>query len=107
MLAQFCDLGVSDKRRLQVELPGLRGFGAPSLKVMRLFFENWAGVLPIRYLAINELAQLPEIRQMPSDENNDLVRSAELGETALIQIRQTTSAESVSPGNRPMRWANL
>ena len=80
MFAQFCDLGVSDKRRLQVELPGLRGFGAPSLKVMRLFFENWAGVLPICCLAINELAQLPEIRQMPSDENNDLVRSAELGE---------------------------
>ena len=60
--------------RLQVELPGLRGFGAPSLKFMRLFFENWAGVLPIRYLAINELAQLPEIRQMPSDENNGYCR---------------------------------
>ena len=54
--------------RLQVELPGLRGFGAPSLKFMRLFFENWAGVLPIRYLAINELPQLPEIRHLRSDE---------------------------------------
>lgn len=54
--------------RLQVELPGLRGFGVPSLKFMRLFFENWADVLPIRYLAINELPQLPETRQLPVDE---------------------------------------
>ena len=86
--------------RLQVELPGLRGFSAASIKYMRLFFDEWMKWFEIRHLPSDE-SPARSIRQMPSDENNDLVRSTELGEAALIQIRQTTSAESVSPDNRP------
>ena len=35
--------------RLQVELPGLRGFSAMSIKYMRLFFEAWADISAIRH----------------------------------------------------------
>lgn len=38
-------------QQLQVELPGLRGFSAMSIKYMRLFFEAWAGSPEIRHLA--------------------------------------------------------
>ena len=78
--------------RLQVELPGLRGFSASNIKYMRIFFEAWTKWFEIRHLASDESPARP-IRQMPSDENNDLVRSAELGATALIRIRQTASDE--------------
>ena len=78
--------------RLQVELPGLRGFSASNIKYMRIFFEAWTKWFEIRHLASDEFSVCP-IRQMPSDENNDLACTDELGETALIQIRQTASDE--------------
>ena len=78
--------------RLQVELPGLRGFSASNIKYMRIFFEAWTKWFEIRHLASDEFSVCP-IRQMSSDENNDLACTDELGETALIQIRQTASDE--------------
>jgi len=67
--------------RLQVELPGLRGFSAASIKYMRLFYEAWAPVLEIRPLATGESRHLPSdgkeksplvaIRHSPSDELAD------------------------------------
>ena len=61
--------------RLQVELPGLRGFSASSLIFMRLFFEAWDSCVTIRQLAVAEFQHLPsnefsaeEIRYLPSNE---------------------------------------
>lgn len=61
--------------RLQVELPGLKGFSATSMKKMRLFFEAWASCVSIRPLSTDELTRAPvrhlpsvEIRPMPLDE---------------------------------------
>ena len=53
--------------RLQVELPGLRGFSPGNIRKMRLFFEAWAPFLSIRSLPTNELEMMP-IRHLPSDE---------------------------------------
>lgn len=70
--------------QLQVELPGLRGFSAMSIKYMRLFFEAWAEAPEIRHLASVEfgdsafrhlpsveICSLPTngIRQLPTAEN--------------------------------------
>ena len=71
--------------RLQVELPGLRGFSVSNIKYMRIFFEAWTKWFEIRHLASDE-SPARRIRQMPSDENNDLARGAELDETALIPL---------------------
>lgn len=61
--------------RLQVELPGLRGFSATNIKYMRLFFDEWAAWFEIRHLPSDENRQmlsddnaLMPIRPLPSDE---------------------------------------
>lgn len=59
--------------RLQVELPGLRGFSPSSLTFMRLFYDAWS--------------QCPEIQRLSS---------AEFGGAA---IRQLPSGETDAPGN--------
>ena len=48
--------------RLQVELPGLRGFSPSGIKRMRSFYEAWSRHLTIRPTALGE------IRHLPSDE---------------------------------------
>lgn len=65
--------------RLQVELPGLRGFSASSIKFMRLWYEAWSDWFAIRYLASNELGQAPE--------------DSEVGSFALEPIRHLASNE--------------
>ena len=64
--------------RLQVELPGLRGFSAANMKYMRIFFDEWAKWFEIRHLPSDESSQnefggtsLIPIRHLPSDELNE------------------------------------
>ncbi len=64
-------------QQLQVELPGLRGFSAMSIKYMRLFFEAWAGSPEIRHLASVEFGD-PVFRHLPSVESQQL-RTVEIG----------------------------
>ena len=61
--------------RLQVELPGLRGFSPANIKYMRLFFDEWAEWFEIRHLASDKNRQtspdddaLMPIRHLASDE---------------------------------------
>ena len=70
-------------RQLQVELPGLRGFSATSIKNMRVFFEFWADDFSILPLPSDGIRPLPtdDIRQMAS------------AGSALVPIRQMPSAE--------------
>ena len=69
--------------QLQVELPGLRGFSAMSMKYMRLFFEAWA--------------ESPEIRHLASVEFGDTafrhLASVEIRQLATAEIRPTTLGE--------------
>jgi predicted nuclease of restriction endonuclease-like (RecB) superfamily len=44
-------------KQLRQELPGLRGFGASSLKNMRLFYEAWYMIEPNSPIAIGELSE--------------------------------------------------
>ena len=64
--------------RLQVELPGLRGFSASSLVFMRLFFEAWSSCAEIRHLATAEFQHLlsneltaGQIHYLPSNETGE------------------------------------
>jgi len=61
--------------RLQVELPGLRGFSAANIKYMRIFFDEWTKWF--------------EIRHLPSDGNRQMVSD----ENALMPIRHLPSDE--------------
>lgn len=61
--------------QLQIELPGLRGFSASSIKRMRVFFEAWAPFMSIRHLASAENCP------MVLDETGiDIIRPTALGE---------------------------
>jgi len=42
--------------KLQQELPGLRGFSAPNIKKMRMFFEQWCEYIENRSPAANEIS---------------------------------------------------
>lgn len=64
--------------RLQVELPGLRGFSATSIRYMRIFYDEWMRWFEIRHLTSDELHQAPSdetvlmpIHHLTSDELND------------------------------------
>ena len=81
--------------QLQVELPGLRGFSASSIKRMRIFFEAWAPFISIRPLATDEL-DCTSIRHLPSDE----IRPTALGETGLDIIRPVALGEFGDDGFR-------
>lgn len=74
--------------QLQIELPGLRGFSASSIKRMRVFFETWAPFMSIRSLPTNELELMP-IRDLTSVEKCPTV----LGETGMDVIRPTALGE--------------
>lgn len=58
--------------RLQVELPGLRGFSVSGIKRMRLFFERWTEDETIRPIALGGLEMIP-IRHLQSDKFDDLL----------------------------------
>ena len=72
--------------RLQVELPGLRGFSASNIKSMRIFYEAWK--------------EEGQIRQMPSDESvSPDNRPTTLGESV---IRQSSTDELAT-----CKWRNV
>ena len=78
--------------RLQVELPGLRGFSPQHMRFMRQFFEAWTSVSPIQHLVSVEFRYLPssemtgrEICYLPSSKlerhlPNDEIRPLPTGE---------------------------
>ena len=89
--------------RLQVELPGLRGFSATSIKYMRILFDEWIPHLSICQSSIDESRHLRSdeipstaIRQLPIDEiqcspngtmdADDLAAFVSVGFTHHIQI---------------------
>ena len=78
--------------RLQVELPGLRGFSAMSMKYMRLFFEAWAESPEIRHLASVEFGETA-FRHLAS---------VEIRQLSTAEIRYLPSNELSEDGNRQM-----
>ena len=95
--------------RLQIELPGLRGFSASSLVFMRLFFEAWASCGKIRQLVTAEFQHLPsneltagQIRYLPSNEfdepQNRQMPSAEIRTQPLGELGEDDIAAFFSIG---------
>lgn len=66
----------SISKHLRQELPGLRGFGASSLKNMRLFYEAWFIIEPNSPIVIGELGRgAPEIAGKTPEYNDDQVNT--------------------------------
>lgn len=75
--------------RLQVELPGLRGFSPASIRKMRLFFEAWMPFFEIRSLPTNELSLVPLAtnRSLPTNDlEEDMAAFQSVGFTHHVAI---------------------
>ena len=81
--------GISE--RLRAELPGLRGFGASSLKNMRLFYEAW------NILESNSPIRIGELRES-ADSGNSAIQVAEIRQLQLTNLPDFPIAEFLSIG---------
>lgn len=91
--------------RLKAELPGLRGFGASSLKNMRAFFEAWSMLEPNSPIQIGELAKGVETEGFPVEtsdladgSNNSAIQIAEIHQLKLANLPNFPIAEFLSIG---------
>ena len=75
--------------RLQVELPGLRGFSPQHIRFMRQFYDEWNQVLGLG----NENAS--EIRYLPSSENEDEIRYLTSSELNVVTREEIESFLSI------------
>ena len=99
--------GVIDSigERLKAELPGLRGFGASSLKNMRAFFEAWSMLEPNSPIQIGESAKDVETEGFPVEtsdladgSNNSTVQIAEIHQLKLTNLPDFPIAAFLSIG---------
>ena len=77
--------------QLRAELPGLRGFSAPSLRKMRIFFEEWSMLERNSFVPTNKLEAIPDKTFVATNEfteinNNSAVATAKFEEDR--EIRQ-------------------
>lgn len=75
--------------RLQVELPGLRGFSSQHIRFMRQFYEEWYQVIGIDNKAASE------IRYLPSSENEEELHYLASRKSASITFEQVVAFLSV------------
>ena len=75
--------------RLQVELPGLRGFSSQHIRFMRQFYDEWNGVVRLPDVSA------PAIRYLPSSENEDEIRYLTSSKTSGVTIREITAFLSI------------
>ncbi|WP_394336169.1 PDDEXK nuclease domain-containing protein [Prevotella heparinolytica] len=73
--------GISEQ--LRKELPGLRGFSAPSLRKMRTFYEEWRLLSDDSFVETNKLPNddsnsFVETNKLPNDDSNSFVETNKL-----------------------------
>lgn len=73
--------------QLRLELPGLRGFSAPSLRKMRIFYEEWMALEPNSFVATNKLESSSDKMFVTTNEiNNSSVVTAEIRQLQLANL---------------------
>jgi hypothetical protein len=83
--------------RLQVELPGLRGFSAQHIRFMRQFYEEWYQVIGVD----NKVDS--EIRYLPSSESSSvLIRQLPIGEMSQETVNKPVVELAVQGYSQPI-----
>lgn len=73
--------------QLRLELPGLRGFSAPSLRKMRIFYEEWMALEPNSFVATNKLESSSDKMFVTTNEiNNSSIVTAEIRQLQLANL---------------------
>ena len=82
--------------QLKQELPGLRGFSAPSLRKMRIFYEEWSMLERNSFVPTNKLDSLPDKTFVATNKfteinTNSAVATAEFAEDREIRQLQLSN----------------
>lgn len=92
-------------KRLKVEIPGLRGFGASNLKNMRAFYEAWNMLEPNSPIQIGELSKgdgtnglSAKTGGLETDGGNSAIQIAEIRQLELTNLPNFPLAEFLSIG---------
>lgn len=73
--------------QLRLELPGLRGFSAPSLRKMRIFYEEWMALEPNSFVTTNKLESSSDKMFVTTNEiDNSAVVTAEIRQLQLANL---------------------
>ena len=73
--------------QLRLELPGLRGFSAPSLRKMRIFYEEWMALEPNSFVATNKLESSSDKMFVTTNKiNNSAIVTAEIRQLQLANL---------------------
>ena len=97
--------------QLKQELPGLRGFSAPSLRKMRIFYEEWSMLERNSFVPTNKLDSLPEKTFVATNKFTEIntessVVTDEMGQ-AIVNSAVATAEFEDDREIRQLRLANL
>ena len=97
--------------QLKQELPGLRGFSAPSLRKMRIFYEEWSMLERNSFVPTNRLDSLPEKTFVATNKFTEIntessVVTDEMGQ-AIVNSAVATAEFEDDREIRQLRLANL
>ena len=97
--------------QLRAELPGLRGFSAPSLRKMRIFYEEWNMLERNSFVTTNKLDSLPDKTFVATNKFTEIntessVVTDEMGQ-AIVNSAVATAEFEDDREIRQLRLANL
>ena len=86
--------------QLRKELPGLRGFSAPSLRKMRIFYEEWMMLERNSFVPTNKLGHQSDKMFVPTNEITK-INTSDNSAVATVDFRDDTEIRQLQLANLP------
>ncbi len=89
--------------QLRAELPGLRGFSAPSLRKMRIFFEEWSMLERNSFVPTNKLEAIPDKTFVATNEFTEINNNSAVATAKFEEDREIRQLQLVNMPDFPLR----
>ena len=89
--------------QLRAELPGLRGFSAPSLRKMRIFFEEWSMLERNSFVPTNKLEAIPDKTFVATNEFTEINNNSADATAKFEEDREIRQLQLVNMPDFPLR----
>ena len=89
--------------QLRAELPGLRGFSAPSLRKMRIFFEEWSMLERNSFVPTNKLEAIPDKTFVATNEFTEINNNSTVATAKFEEDREIRQLQLVNMPDFPLR----
>ena len=89
--------------QLRAELPGLRGFSAPSLRKMRIFFEEWSMLERNSFVPTNKLEAIPDKTFVATNEFTEINNNSAVATAKFEEDREIRQLQLVNMSDFPLR----